>query len=66
MSDDQAATDQSNEDGVSPLLQSAMMMHEMFVTYMAAGFTQDQSLRLIAYAMAASGEDGDDQTSADR
>lgn len=36
---------------LSPMRQSAVALHEMFLHYVAAGFLEDQALRLIAYQL---------------
>ena len=36
---------------MTPMGASAAMMHELFTSYMDAGFTEDQALRLLAYTM---------------
>jgi len=35
--------------GIATLTESFMVLHEMFLSLMAAGFTEDQALRYIAY-----------------
>lgn len=45
----------STEEFLSPLAQEAVTLREMFVAFVAGGFTEDQALRLIAYQLAANG-----------
>ena len=35
------------EDPVSPLVAGASSMHEIFLAYIAAGFTRDEALRIV-------------------
>ena len=35
------------EDPVSPLVAGAASMHEIFLAYIAAGFTRDEALRIV-------------------
>jgi hypothetical protein len=49
MSDDGAGP----KDPLTGLLQGATVMHEIFRTYMAAGFTESQALYLIGVLTAA-------------
>jgi hypothetical protein len=41
------------------LSDGAVVMHELFLTYLAAGFTENQALKLVAYLLVANkiGED---------
>ena len=43
---------------ISPLQQAAASSHEMFQTWVDAGFTEDQALRLIAYWLVELGKGG--------
>ena len=35
------------EDPISPLVAGAASMHEIFLAYIAAGFTRDEALRIV-------------------
>lgn len=39
------------EKPLSSLVEAAVSMHEIFVTYVRAGFTENQALKLIAYIL---------------
>lgn len=42
----------ASDSAPSPLLEAAVYMHEMFTTYVEAGFTEDQALKIvISYAL---------------
>lgn len=43
-------------DPISGLLESAVAMHSLFNNYRPGGFTEDQALRLVAYVLAAVGQ----------
>ena len=43
-----------NEGAVSPLVESAIVTHEMYSAYVTAGFTPDQAIKLVVGMMAAS------------
>lgn len=43
------------QDPMSPLAAAGMGLHELFLAYMAGGFTESQALRLIAYGVDATG-----------
>jgi hypothetical protein len=59
MTDDRAAErePESTEQGadLSPLHLAAISLHESFLAYTAAGFTEDQALELIAKIVRQSG-----------
>lgn len=38
-------------DPVTPLMAAGMGLHELFLAYMAGGFTESQALRLVAFGM---------------
>lgn len=40
-------------DPFTMMADAAVALHTLFVSYIAAGFSQDQALKLIAYTMAA-------------
>lgn len=40
------------QDPSTPIAEAAVAIHEMFMTWVRAGFTEDQALRLIAYQFA--------------
>jgi hypothetical protein len=44
--------------GPTPLEQDAAQMHEMFKALLSVGFTERQSLQLVAFLMSESMEDG--------
>lgn len=46
-------------EGFSDLEQSAIAMHEWFVTLVQSGFSEDQALRLIAMSISNLGKDED-------
>lgn len=49
MEDDYSALNDLDADlGVGVLVQDGIHMHEMFVSLVTAGFTEDQALRLVA------------------
>lgn len=39
--------DEINPDEMSPILEAAVGLHELFLTYVAAGFTEYQALVLV-------------------
>jgi hypothetical protein len=41
------------QDPITALVQAAASVHEMFLAYLAAGFTEQQALYLIAQVLAA-------------
>ena len=41
----------STADELPILMQAAIATHEMFLHYLAAGFTEDQALKLIAHTI---------------
>lgn len=41
----------SPTDDMPLLMQAAIATHEMFLHYLAAGFTEDQALKLIAHTI---------------
>jgi hypothetical protein len=45
-------------DSPTPLEQDAAQMHEMFKALLGVGFTERQSLQLVAFLMAEAMEDG--------
>lgn len=40
-------------DGLTALMSSAAMAHEMFLSYVAAGFTEPQAIYLVAQILTA-------------
>lgn len=44
--------------GLTAMAQAAAAMHEMFRSYVEAGFTEDQAIKLIITFMVASGQNG--------
>lgn len=42
----------NDEDVPTPMAINAAQMHEFFVAFVAAGFSEDQALRLLAYTIA--------------
>lgn len=36
-----------NDDYKSPALEAAIAMHEMYLTFMQAGFTETQALKMV-------------------
>ncbi len=44
----------SDDQVVSPLVESAIVTHEMYNAYVTAGFTPDQAIKLVVGMMAAS------------
>jgi hypothetical protein len=44
-------------DPISSMGEAAVTLHEMFVSLVEGGFTEDQALRLLAYRLAADGDD---------
>lgn len=49
------------EDPFSNVDEMAVIMHEQFTSFVKAGFTEDQALRLIAHMFAACSTGGDDE-----
>lgn len=49
----------NNEEGpnnpISALLEAAISMHEMYVSFVAAGFTETQALTLVAQTLRPNG-----------
>jgi hypothetical protein len=45
---------------MNPLAQAAIATHEMYRQYVAAGFTPDEALRLIAYMLKTNQQPGDE------
>jgi hypothetical protein len=45
-------------DPFTMMAEAATALHTLFTSYLAAGFTADQALRLIAYTMAAQAAQG--------
>lgn len=43
---------------MSPILNAAVALHEMFTTFMQAGFTENQALILVADVLRNSGKEG--------
>jgi hypothetical protein len=41
----------SSDEPFSNLVEAAVGMHEIFVTYVQSGFTENQALKLIAYIL---------------
>ena len=52
-------SDRTNEP-LTPLVENAAQLHEMFVSFMAGGFAEDQALRLTAYIIAANARNQED------
>jgi hypothetical protein len=46
------------EEFNSPILEAAMALHEMFKTFMEAGFTESQALTLVSDVLKNSGKEG--------
>lgn len=42
---------QRREQGLTPMLGTAIALHEWFIALSNAGFSEDQALRLICHAM---------------
>lgn len=62
MSEDQNSPDENSLEHLefnnpTPLEQDAAQMHEMFEALMKVGFTERQSLQLVAFLMTEAGED---------
>lgn len=45
------------DDFISPILNAAIALHEMFTTFMEAGFTESQALALVADVLKSSGKE---------
>lgn len=43
------SADKGPQDPITDLAEAAASMHELFLAYMAAGFTEYQALRLAAF-----------------
>jgi len=50
-----------DENEMTSLLELALSQKEMFDTYVKAGFSESQALRLIAYHMAAIGQQNNEE-----
>ena len=48
--------EQFEEQGLSDLEATAAQMHEVFCSFLGAGFTEDQALKLCAYLLNSSEE----------
>ena len=51
--------EQFEREGLSELESTAAQMHEVFCSFAAAGFTEDQALKLVAILINNSEEEGD-------
>lgn len=56
------ADDHESEFTQTPLGAASGVIHELFLSYVGAGFTEDQALRLIGYTLAAAGRNGEEYT----
>lgn len=53
--------DAEQQIGQTPLGTAAGAIHELFISYMGAGFTEDQALKLLGFTLAAAArQDSDD------
>ena len=50
MSDNRPTDDQMPDDPMNILQQDAAALHEMFTSYVSAGFTEDQAMRICLQA----------------
>ena len=53
-------TQESEHGGISPLVEGSTIMHEVFLAYREAGFTEDQALKLVANMILANIKDEQD------
>jgi len=51
MTDERPAEQEGMLEPFTCLLEAAVAMHEMYVTYQAAGFTKDEALYLVGQAV---------------
>lgn len=49
--DDKGPNDKGPDSPISALLEAAISMHEMYVSFIAAGFTETQAMTLVAQTL---------------
>lgn len=45
-------------DDITPLAEGAAQLHELYLSYVAAGFTEEQALRLVMAFLSAAAQGG--------